>query len=246
MVRLFSQHKVRQQIELEGLWEFTPISGGEALPGEFGYSMPVPGCWEMHPDFLTYRGKGAYRKVITLEEQNNVRFTFKGVSHTADVYFDGKHVGHHYNAFTEFSIVIPSVKAGEHELIILADNTFSEASALHVPNDYYTYGGIIRPVVMEVIPEVYIERLEFVPLQEGSSWKAGIKVYIRNISAEKREVSIKGKLGVNQLDIGSAVIEANSEAVISKEFAFNDVKPWSSESPTLYLLQAQLLLSFIR
>ena len=41
------------------------------------------------------------------------------------------------------------VPRGEHTLRIEADNRFGEDSALHIPNDYYAYGGINRPVAAE-------------------------------------------------------------------------------------------------
>lgn len=53
--------------------------------------------------------------------------------------------------------MIADVEKGEHELRIAVDNTFGEHSALHIPNDYYTYGGITRPAAVEYIPDTYIK-----------------------------------------------------------------------------------------
>jgi uncharacterized membrane protein YeiH len=52
-------------------------------------------------------------------------------------------------------------------LIIEVDNSFSEASSLHFPNDYYTYGGMIRSVIMEGISDLFIERIQFTPSIQG-------------------------------------------------------------------------------
>ena len=60
-----------------------------------------------------------------------------------------------------FSAVIADVEKGEHELRIAVDNTFGEHSALHIPNDYYTYGGITRPAAVEYIPDTYIKNIRF-------------------------------------------------------------------------------------
>ena len=87
------------------------------------------------------RHDGGYRRT---DSDGNVRLEFKGVSHTGDVFWDGEKIAHHYNAFTPFSVVIPKVQVGIHEICVRVDNTFGEHSALHVPNDYYTYGGITR------------------------------------------------------------------------------------------------------
>ncbi len=48
-----------------------------------------------------------------------------------------------------------------HTLVLIVDNTFTEDSSLHIPNDYYAYGGITRPVVMEIVPDVYIKHIQF-------------------------------------------------------------------------------------
>lgn len=42
---------------------------------------------------------------------------------------------------------------------IIVDNRFSENSALHIPNDYMTYGGINRGIVLEHLKKAYIEYL---------------------------------------------------------------------------------------
>ena len=74
MIRLFEQHHIRQVQELDGMWEFRM----EGFEGE--YQLPVPGCWEQHPDFLAHRGRGEYRKKIYVKNAGNLRLEFKGVS----------------------------------------------------------------------------------------------------------------------------------------------------------------------
>ena len=80
MIRLFEQHVVRKQKELEGIWQFKTEAGNS-------YPLSVPGCWEQNPELLNYRGKGTYVRKITVHRKTNVRLEFKGVSHTADVCF---------------------------------------------------------------------------------------------------------------------------------------------------------------
>lgn len=240
MIRLFKTHHVRNQIELDGLWEFATVCDNNELPLAYSYALPVPGCWEMHPEFLTYRGCGAYRKKISINQKTNLRFEFKGVSHTANIYFDGKHVAYHYNAYTPFSVIIPEAAEGEHELVVMVDNTFTEKSALHIGNDYYTYGGITRTVAMEEIDDCFIDRIEFTAIQSEQQWKADIKVIVSNIGNNDRNLDIKGKLGKEELDFGTANIPLGKNVSIHKTFSFNDVKPWSHEDPQLYLLEMNL------
>lgn len=187
MIRLFDQHKVRRQKELEGMWRFVREDGKE-------YDLPVPGVWEQHSELMNYRGKGAFYKKIYVPQATNLRLEFKGVSHTADVYFDGEFVVHHYNAFTPFAGIVKNVEPGEHEIKVNVDNTFGEHSALHTPNDYYTYGGLTRPVALEELGEVYIRNVHFNPYCKDGKWFAKVEVWVENLSDEAREVTVESGL----------------------------------------------------
>ena len=233
MIRLFDTHHVRETRELDGMWDFE--ANGKA------YSLPVPGCWEQHPDLLNYRGQGTYTKKVYIKRQGNIRLEFKGVSHTADVYFDGVKIAHHYNAFTPFSAVIPDVCAGEHEIRVEVDNSFGEHSALHIPNDYYTYGGITRPVALEYINDVYIERIRFTPSLTDGKWSAATEIIIKNISDKKQAVTVKTSLASNKAEREVEVLTL-SETTVTFTQEFDNIKPWFVGEPNLYELTAQLFI----
>lgn len=188
MLRLFQQHQIRKVAELDGMWDFV-------MDGFSGrYRLPVPGCFEQHPDFLDYRGTGSYTRPLYLEKDCNLRLEFKGVSHTADVYFDDEKIARHYNAFTPFSAVVKNAKQGAHTLRVDVNNTFSEASSLHVPNDYYTYGGITRPVAMEEVSDVYIKYIHFTPYKKNNVWHADIEVRLCNLSDTEKNAILNLEL----------------------------------------------------
>lgn len=233
MIRLFDTHRVRETRELDGMWDFT--ANGKA------YSLPVPGCWEQHPGLLNYRGQGTYTKKVYIKRQSNIRLEFKGVSHTADVYFDGEKIAHHYNAFTPFSAVIPDVCAGEHEIRVDADNSFGEHSALHIPNDYYTYGGITRPVALEYIGDVYIERVRFTPSLTDGKWSAQTEIIIKNISDKARTVTVKTALADAET-AHETEIPAASETTVTFNQDFDNINPWFIGEPNLYELTATLFI----
>lgn len=233
MLRLFRQHYIRECEELDGLWDFK-MNGSDQT-----YRMPVPGCWEQHPDFVKYRGNGVYTKDVYIAKSGAVRLVFKGVSHTADVYFDGEKIAHHYNAFTPFSAVVKNAAAGEHHIRVEADNTFGVHSALHVPNDYYTYGGIIRSAAVESISSVYIENVHFTPFIKNGVWMAKIEVEVSNLLNEKAAAELK--ITVAGVTVShSFEIDAQSTKTAVLEQTFDSVKPWSHEEPNLYMLNAVL------
>ena len=145
MIRNFETHKIRNSKELTAcLWDFHTLEGEQK---DKVIKVNVPSCWETYPDTVTYRGKASY--VRSFEAADNVRLEFKGVSHTATVLVDGREVARHYNAYTIFEAIVKDLEPGVHTLEVIVDNSFSEESALHVPNDHQSYGGSSRPAVLE-------------------------------------------------------------------------------------------------
>ena len=59
------------------------------------------------------------------------------------------------------------------------DNRFTPESALHVPNDYYTYGGITRPVAVEQLKDVYIKNVQFEPIYQEMGGKLESELYFQ-------------------------------------------------------------------
>lgn len=233
MIRLFQQHIIRPQKELEGIWDFEKKDGKK-------YQLPVPGCWEQNPDMINYRGKGVYKKKIFLSTKTNLRIEFKGVSHTADVYFDGKYITHHYNAYTPFSGIIQEAEAGEHEITVEVDNSFGEHSALHIPNDYYTYGGITRPVALEEIGNIYIEHIHFTPSFMDGIWHGRIEALVKNIGKQEEQFRILGSLAEQKIQEKVCFVKAGEEVNVVWEQDFPRVLSWNNKNPYLYYLTMQI------
>ena len=229
---MFETHRIRETKSLDGMWNFkTDISDKE-------YILPVPACWEQHPDLTCYKGVGTYTKTIYIKKSGNIRLEFKGVSHTADIYFDGEKVAHHYNAYTPFSVVLKNVTEGEHQIKVIADNSYTEDSALHVPNDYYSYGGITRPVVLEYLEEVYIKWVHFTPVFDGK-WQGKTEVLLANISDSDKSVTLKTELAGIE-NSAEVAIAAGEEKIVTFENTYENVTPWDMENPKLYYLSASI------
>ncbi|MBQ2665071.1 MAG: beta-glucuronidase [Clostridia bacterium] len=233
MKRLFDTHIIREVKELDGMWDFR-MEGFDK-----DYQLPVPSVWEQHPDFLAHRGKGTYTRKVYIKNSGNIRLEFKGVSHTADVYFDGEKIAHHYNAFTPFSAIVKNVSAGEHEIKVEVDNTFGVHSALHTPNDYYTYGGITRPVVFESISDAWIKNIHFTPYIKDGKWNAKIELLIANVSDNPQSVTVKATLAGKEM-VSGVNIGANDETLTVFDEEFDGVNAWSHEEPNLYYINTTL------
>ena len=233
MIRTFQTHRIRRQQELtESLWHFTALSGENA-----GKSFPVatPSCWETYPGFGLYRGEGKYE--TTFCAGGDLRIECKGVSHTANAYLDGVLIRKHYNAYTPFSVLVKDVPKGEHTLSIVADNRFSPESALHVPNDYMSYGGVTRPVAVEEVNDCYLERIHITPVPENGRWRAHIEATVCNLR-ETHPVTLRVRIAGEEAALTKTLPEG--ESGLALELSFSDVKTWSPETPVLYTVEAQL------
>ncbi|WP_020617118.1 glycoside hydrolase family 2 protein [Paenibacillus daejeonensis] len=241
MIRLFRTNEVRHIEELEGLWEFAVLGEhDEPASADYRYRLHVPGCWEVHPELLTYQGRGVYRKWIRVEEPGPLRFLFKGASHTADVYWNGQPVAHHYNAYTAFEARVAHAAPGEHELTIVVDNRFHEGSALHIANDYHTYGGLIRPVVLEHLQDILIERIQFTPDWRDSGWHADVQVTVRNLTDTLQTIRLEGSLTGERLLFTETELQPQESRTLHGHFPCPTAKDWTVESPELYLLRMQV------
>ncbi|MDR9829228.1 hypothetical protein RCJ22_26925, partial [Vibrio sp. FNV 38] len=145
--------------------------------------------------------------------------------------------------------VVRDLKRGVHTLTVKADNRFSEASALHVPNDYMSYGGISRAVVLEEIGDLFIDRIQTKPFRENGEWQLQTKVYITNLSEKSTEADIRfaltearaegisraGEPGVKASFIAEGQsIPAGGMIILEASLSCPGVIPWSPEHPVLY------------
>ncbi len=232
-MRIFDEHIIRKTRCLDGLWALS-------VPGKGEFKMPVPGVWETNINLSNYRGKGTYTKDIIVPETSNIRLVFDGVSHTADVFFDGTFVKHHYNAFTPFDTILKNIPAGEHKITVEVDNSFSEASALHKSNDYYSYGGITRPASFEIVPDVYIKNVRFTPFFKNGNWGANITVTLENLSDYALFRNLKIRIADFTLCENNITVDGGSIKQIDFEKEFDNIIPWSDKNPNLYYLNAEL------
>jgi beta-glucuronidase len=225
-------------IELNGLWDFVFGQDDEALPKKFDRVMPVPNCFDVTPDLWGKRGVGFYRKFIELEENTNYRLSIGGVAHNATVFFNRKQLLEHHGAFTAIEIDLPRVKAGKHELVIAADNRFDGLDRpLHMNYfDWYSYGGIIRPVHLISYHQVIIDRINPVI----NDWrKGGVDIELTYQSDENASDEHLLKIDIDGIELYNGSISSD-EKFIRINTSVPNPKPWSPENPYLHKLTVRL------
>ena len=242
MSRLFQTHHIRKVISLPALWDLN-------VPGYSTVKIPVPSCVESIPSFSNYKG------TCSLKTQQffsgDVRLTFKGVGHTANVFLDGQHLGSHYGAYGEFSFILKDQAPESHTICVEADNAYSEESALHVDNDYYSYLGITRPFVLEQLRSAYIQWIHVTPEYENGQWSARISASIENISNDNLDCDLRFYVSdsdtycENPSDgLGSVSLPVHLAAgeirIAKTSIPCPGVKAYMPEDPVMYFVHGQL------
>jgi beta-glucuronidase len=244
-MRLFDRHLVRPTRDLGGQWDFVAepdVRQRDAygLPTAFPDRVHVPGCWENHPRLRSYRGIGWFRRNLVQPEAGTLRLLFEGASHTARVFLDRNEVAGHYNAYTAFEVALPEVDAGQHELLVEVDNTFGDHSALHKENDYYTYGGLVRPVTAEFPAPQYVRFLHVTPRLAAGKCAAKLRVQVVNLANAPARVRAAVECAGLTVDLGPADVPPGGDAWIETDADCPDARPWSPDAPNLYLCRAVL------
>lgn len=231
MHALLAPHPARHLLPLDGLWEFAPADpatkpGAKPPRSVFTDRLAVPGVWECAFAHFDRRGKGWYRRTFSVlgDCPHGARLVFGAVSHTAEVWLDGKRLGAHYGAHTGFAFDLPRLAAGEHRIEVLVDNGFGAQNPLSEPyQDIYTWGGITRSVHIERLNAARIDDPAIVPVRTRAGWS--VQVSARVSGATSLAVALDGRpLGVLPVRRGRA------EGVLDA----GRVREWSPSSPALH------------
>ncbi|MBQ8200655.1 MAG: beta-glucuronidase [Clostridia bacterium] len=233
MYRIFSEHALRPVTSLNGLWNMRI--------DEADYPMLIPGVWERIPALRDYHGTADFTRTVEISESGAYLLRFGGVSHTATVYWDDVQVGWHYNAFTAFEVLLENVSAGSHTLRVTVDNRFTKESLLHVPNDYYTYGGLNRPVELHKLASARIERMAFSCVQTGEgAYAAKVDIYVHAV-ADSPALQAKMTVADGEAACDVPALSAGEKHMVTLTADVTGVKPWDIGQGNLYDLTATLL-----
>jgi len=244
MKRLFDEHERREVHRLDGLWDFAADRAGEGRRRGWARTFPaatermaVPGCWDAKPEYFHYHGAGYYRRHITLPRRSHALITFEGVSGRATVFFDGRKVGEHSGTFTPFETLVRNCPAGEHELVVRVDNDHSGLAVLpQYPCDWFHYGGIVRPVELALLGDVWIRGLRIAATFRGAMVQPRVELEIANLSRRARRemctIELDGRPAAFPIEL-----PAGATVRVERPLAAARLERWSPASPRLYTVR---------
>jgi hypothetical protein len=234
-------------------WDFYCTEGRKS--GEWT-KIPVPSCWEQH-GFGTYnyghdadeiRGKekGLYRLDFFADadwKNKTIRIVFEGSMTDTEVKINGKSAGDlHQGAFYRFSYDI--TKLIKFNGINLLEVSVSKHSADPSVNDaeryadYWIFGGIFRPVYLEITPREYIERLALDARADGT-FRAD--VYVKNIKKANRISARVLDPNQNQIDKIFETETSKNTEFVTISTKIDNIDTWSPEFPNLYHVEINLM-----
>ena len=227
-------------IPINNDWQFTPEFSEEFLEGKgAAETIRIPHTVKTLPlhyaNDKDYQMISGYRKTLFVPEEyqgKRLFLHFEGAAHIACVYVNGKKAAEHYCGYTAFRAEISDlVEYGKDNLIVVRlDSTENPA----VPPfgyviDYLTYGGIYRPVWLDVEEETYID-----------------DIFVKNTDVRKIEVTISVD---PKKDIEKTVQIFSAEDTLVYEITgtdetfridLQDARIWSDKDPYLYTLRVSL------
>ena len=242
-------------------WEFYCSKGQNS--GKWK-SIEVPSCWELqgfgeytYGRYYTIKGAkpsdetGIYRyRFLTPDcgKNDRIKLFFDGVMTDAEVRVNGNPAGQiHQGAFYRFSYDITSLLKAEGENLlevkVAKQSANKSVNAAERRADWWLYGGIYRPVWLEVVPDVSMEHFILDARADGSL-RASVRM-AGNAEGHVLAVSIRGLKDGKPLRTLQGKEQVSCPLATSgreTEFTckWSDVKVWNTEAPELYVARLEL------
>jgi hypothetical protein len=231
-------------------WEFYCTKGRRS--GRWT-TIAVPSNWELQ-GFGSYNyghdrpkadERGIYRRRFGVPRRwrnKRIFLVFEGVMTEAKVTVNGRSAGPvHHGGFYRFKYEITDlVRRGENRLEVAVSKVSADPSveAAERQADYWVFGGIYRPVYLEVVPQDYIE---WVAIDARADGQFLVEVYsqkTRSPGSPYLHVRITGP-GLDRPWVIAGGIDA-ADGKASLEAPVLGIRPWTAETPNVYQAEIRL------
>jgi len=224
-------------------WDFYCTAGRRS--GQWS-KIAVPSNWELQ-GFGTYNyghdqpkadEQGKYRRTFDVPEAwtgKRIFLVFDGVMTDTEVRVNGQSAGPvHQGGFYRFKYEITDlVKEGENLLEVTVSKVSADASveAAERQADYWVFGGIFRPVYLEVTPQEFIEWVAIDAKADGSF---RMDVHLSGVeSGDAITAILIGSDGTYLGEPFEAPVAAGQEMVTLRTQVSSGHKLWTAETPSL-------------
>lgn len=240
-------------------WEFRCTDGQNSGAWK---KIEVPCNWELqgfgdytYGRWYTVKGatpsdeEGTYRYRFDAPKNWNgrrVQLWFDGVMTDTEVFVNGQSAGDiHQGGFYRFGYdITPLLRLGRRNLLevkVAKHSTNNSINAAERKADWWLFGGIYRPVWLEVVPETHLRHFVIDGQQDGT-----LRARIETANLAEGYAL---RLSLKDLADGTPLCDASGTASVTApltdtvtlvESRWNGVRPWTPETPHLYTVRMEL------
>jgi Glycosyl hydrolases family 2, TIM barrel domain/Glycosyl hydrolases family 2, sugar binding domain/Glycosyl hydrolases family 2/Beta galactosidase small chain len=226
-------------------WDFMCTTGRNS--GVWS-TIPVPSDWELqgygtfnyYKDYQNPGEQGLYKyhfNVNAANQHKSIFLVFEGSMTETSVKLNGKSAGPvHQGGFYEFKYdVTRLIQFGKDNLLeVTVSKRSSDSSVNHAERkaDFWLFGGLFRPVYLEILPAEHIERVAINAQADG---EFQMQVFGK-INRRQKITAVVTDL--NGMQIGDAVTMQPGDRILRSHF--DAVKNWNPEQPNLYVVHVNL------
>ena len=240
-------------------WEFYCTAGRNS-----GYwtTINVPSCWEQEgfgeynygvnfygkptdPAIPTEQGIYRYRFDVPGEwEGSTIHIVFEASMTDTKVMINVREAGPlHQGGFYRFRYNITSLlEYGEQNLLEATVSKESENVSVNLAErraDYWNFGGIFRPVFLEIMPARFISRTAIDADADGN-FRADVFLGGKTGTGCSIECSLTDMSGMPVGEVLRVQVPEGSDNLTIRN-TFPGVKPWTAETPDLYSVDFALI-----
>lgn len=232
-------------------WDFFCTDGNNSNKWS---KIDVPSSWEtqgfgQYQYGITFYGKpfpegiakeeGQYKYEFDAPEEwrnHNIRLVFEASMTDTEVKLNGRKAGDkHQGGFYRFSYdVTDKLKYGKKNLLEVTVKKESENASVNLAErraDYWNFGGIIRPVFLEIKPVVHIKRTA-IDAQADGSFRADCYLGVAASESLSLKAEIFDSNNKKVLETKSDIKQGSDWTTLSA--TLSSPKLWSAEHPNLY------------
>ncbi len=223
-----------------GKWTKIKVPSNWELQGFGQYSYGI----QNRQDSTKANETGQYRHAFNVPKAwktGRVFIVFEGAMTDTEVKVNGQLVGEpHQGGFCQFQYEItPFLHPGRNRLDVTVHKESANRSVdvAERHGDFWTFGGLYRPVYLEVVPTRFIERVAVAANADG---RFQVDVFCSNATAGQALTAQVQTLTGQKVGsaFGASINPANPKTTLAQ--VFPNVKLWNAETPNLYQVAVSL------
>lgn len=226
-------------------WQFFCTAGSNANKWS---TIAVPSCWELQgygkydygfaKDSVRGKEKGMYKYSFHAPatwKNKVVKIVFEGSMTDTEVFINGKPAGEiHQGAFYSFKYDITTLlKFGDSNLLEVTVAKHSANASVNEAErkaDFWIFGGIFRPVFLEILPQAHMENIS-IDAKANGRFTANIQTSLTKDQQVMIDVyddagKLLGKL--------ARQVKPAAPGMITVTGSLRNPKLWTAETPMLY------------